>query len=101
MKWAGRPAYVSRAMTPPQPNSISSGCAPKARSGVGLEGELGVGFIGVFNRVSGEKRDFGSLFLPQVLLFAFAFQLSEQIPTRDLAEPAIVLAPIPDFGTDS
>jgi hypothetical protein len=28
----------SRAMTPPQPNSMSSGCAPKASSGAGQAG---------------------------------------------------------------
>ena len=35
-KCAGRPASVSCAMTPPQPNSMSSGCAPKASSRQGV-----------------------------------------------------------------
>src|SRR6185437_7122585 len=49
-----RPDCVSRAMTPPQPNSMSSGCAPKASRGL----EFGPGFIGAFDFIAGDKSDF-------------------------------------------
>src|SRR5882672_1531512 len=55
-KWAWRPARDSPAMTAPQPNSISSGCAPKARSGGSLE--FGPGFIGALDFIASYKSDF-------------------------------------------
>src|SRR5882724_13523157 len=56
MKWAWRPARDSPAITAPQPNSISSGCAPKARSGGSLE--FGPGFIGALDFIASYKSNF-------------------------------------------
>ena len=50
-KCAFRPARVSLAMIPPQANSMSSGCAPKASSGGEDQLDFGIGFIG-FSMVS-------------------------------------------------
>src|SRR5579859_3041080 len=59
-KCAARPARVSFAMTPPHPNSMSSGCAPKASNGASLD--FGVGFIGPFNRFAIHKSNLRCFF---------------------------------------
>ena len=71
-KCAGRPARVSRATTPPQPNSMSSGCAPKASSGRRLRGGFGVGFIGPVDGVADDVGDLRRVLLAQVVLLAGA-----------------------------
>src|ERR1035437_7041114 len=70
-KGAARPARVSRAITPPQPNSMSSGCAPKANRGASLYLDFGIGFIGSVNGIATDKSDFGCFFLVKVSLFAY------------------------------
>src|ERR1700690_387358 len=54
-------------MTPPQPNSMSSGCAPKASSGA--SSDFGIGFIGTVNSIAADKSDFRRVFLPKIGLF--------------------------------
>src|SRR6185312_13237989 len=61
-----RPACVSRAMTAPQPNSMSSGCAPKARSGL----EFGPGFIGAVDFIARDKSNFRCVFGAKIFPFA-------------------------------
>src|SRR5208283_3891052 len=68
MRWAGRPALVSLAITAPQPNSMSSGWAPKA-SRVGGSGQFDVGFIGSINGVATQESDLGRFRLVEVGLF--------------------------------
>src|SRR5579862_3442699 len=63
-KCAARPARVSFAMTPPHPNSMSSGCAPNASNGASLD--FGVGFIGTFNGVAVDKRDLRRFFRTKI-----------------------------------
>src|ERR1019366_9449517 len=58
-------------MTPPQPNSMSSGCAPKASSGAS-SGEFGVGFIGSVNGVAVHNGDFGRVFGAKIIFLARA-----------------------------
>src|SRR6185436_12817805 len=70
-KCAERPRRVSFAMTAPQANSMSSGCAPKTRSGA-RSGEVGVGFIGAVDGVAIDVSDFGRIFRAQVSLLARA-----------------------------
>src|SRR6185437_8514402 len=101
IKCAFRPARVSFAMTPPQPNSMSSGCAPKASNGAsapsppagervsagrvrgrfGLR-DFGVGFIGLFNGIAGDKLDFGRVFLAKVGFFAGAGNVMRAMQNR-------------------
>src|SRR6516162_5657018 len=71
-KWAGRPRKVSFATTPPQANSMSSGCAPKASNGRRSVCDFGIGFIGTVNRIAAEVSDFRRFIASQVLLFARA-----------------------------
>src|SRR5262245_42561815 len=70
-------------MTPPQPNSMSSGCAPRASSGAlcsrrreeadaGSVREFGVRFIGAVNSVAFKERDFRRFIPPKVGLFTSA-----------------------------
>src|ERR1700693_2084621 len=66
-----RPACVSLAITPPQPNSMSSGCAPKASKGASSE-EFSVGFIGSVNGVTADEMDFRSFLGAKIILFARA-----------------------------
>src|SRR5664280_1326725 len=54
---------------PPQPNSMSSGCAPKA-SNEALAGDFGVRFIGAVDRVSVDISNFRRVFGPKIGLFA-------------------------------
>src|SRR4051812_18153400 len=56
-KCAGRPISVSCAITPPQPNSMSSGCAPKASTARVSGGELSIGFIRLFDLIPADKSD--------------------------------------------
>src|SRR5262249_4868776 len=65
-----RPDWVSRAMTPPHPNSMSSGCAPKANRGGSSGGDFGMGFIRTFNCFTIHKRDFRCFFRAKIGLFA-------------------------------
>src|ERR1035437_5327740 len=69
-KCAARPARVSRAITPPQPNSMSSGCAPKASSSASLVFDFSVGFIGSVNDITADKSDFRRVFPAKIGLFA-------------------------------
>src|SRR5579862_6525145 len=61
-KPAARPARVSFAMTPPQPNSMSSGCAPKASNDGSSGRNFGAGFIGTLNGIAVDKRDLRCFF---------------------------------------
>src|SRR5579863_705901 len=65
-KCAERPPRVSSATTPPQPNSMSSGCAPNASNGAGSAGEFGIGFIGAVYGIAVDKFDFRRLFHAQI-----------------------------------
>src|ERR1035437_445955 len=69
-KCAARPVRVSLAITPPHPNSMSSGCAPKARHGAGSGVDFGAGFIGTVNGITVYKSDIRRFFLSKVGLFA-------------------------------
>src|SRR6478609_9163378 len=70
IRCAFRPALVSRAITPPQPNSLSSGCAPKASRDADSTWEFGVGFIGSLDHVAGRKGNFRRIFRAKIGLFA-------------------------------
>src|ERR1700690_1369793 len=65
-KCARRPARVSRAMTAPQPNSMSSGCAPKARSSGALGGDFAEGLIWALDGVAVDIGDPGRVLAAQV-----------------------------------
>src|SRR4051812_34108552 len=76
-----RPACASRAITPPQPNSMSSGCAPNtmtyggisnaATAGrLGLASDFSVRFIGSVNRVAVDECDFRGVGAVEVGLLA-------------------------------
>src|SRR5690606_4365383 len=71
-KCTDRPPGGSRAITPPQPNSISSGCAPKARRGGESAGDFGMGFVGAVDRVAVDERDFRGVRLVEISLLAGA-----------------------------
>src|SRR5271156_4610038 len=81
-----RPAFVSFAMTPPQPNSMSSGCAPKASNGASSVFDFSVGFIGSVNGVAVDKRDFRSFLRAKIILFARASNVMSA--THDGLHPA-------------
>src|ERR1035437_4757113 len=68
-KCAECPACVSRAITPPQPNSTSSGCAPKASNSRLSGGDFSVGFIGAVDRIAVHKHNVRRIGLVQVGLF--------------------------------
>src|SRR5271165_803506 len=76
-----RPACVSLAMTPPQPNSMSSGCAPKASNGPS-SGDFSVGFIGSVNGVTVNKMDFRSVLRAKIIHFARAKNVMAAIHHR-------------------
>src|SRR5450631_4062057 len=57
-------------MTPPQPNSMSSGCAPKASNGAELFFDFSPSLIGSFNGVSFNKGYFGRVFPAKVGFFS-------------------------------
>src|SRR5271154_5960835 len=80
-KCAWRPACVSRAMTPPQPNSMSSGCAPKASNGPNSV-KFSVGFIGSVNGVTVDKMDFRSFLRAKIILLARATNVMAAIQNR-------------------
>src|SRR5580700_1111358 len=80
-KCTRRLARISVAATPPNPNSMSSGCAPKASVG-GRSGELRVGFIGLVNDVSIDKIDSRSFFRTKVILLACAGDVVAAIHDR-------------------
>src|SRR5580700_2326015 len=77
-----RPARASKATMPPQPNSISSGWAPKTKSGPGSELEFGVGFIGSLDRLSTYEVDLGRVRNTQVVLFARARDIVRALHDR-------------------
>src|SRR5262245_27224960 len=68
---ATRPRRVSCAITPPHPNSMSSGCAPNASTG-SRSGELDMGLVRSIDRVPPNERDLGRVAEVQVVLLAGA-----------------------------
>src|SRR5580700_676457 len=80
-KCTWRLACVSAAAIPPNPNSMSSGCAPKTSAG-GRLGEFRVGFIGSVNNVSIDKIDSRSFFRTKVILLACAGDVVAAIHDR-------------------
>src|ERR1700751_37479 len=88
-KCTWRLARVSAATTPPNPNSMSSGCAPKGSSGGGL-GEFRVSFIGSVNDISLDESNFRIFFRTKIILLAGASDVMA-IPYDRLhpAEPSI------------
>src|ERR1700751_1949128 len=76
-----RPACVSLAMTPPQPNSMSSGCAAKASNGSN-SGDFSVGFIGSVDGVQVDKIYFRSFLRVKIILFARAKNVMAAIHHR-------------------
>src|SRR5580692_5638133 len=76
-----RPLSVSLAITPPQPNSMSSGCAPKASNGP-RSGKFSIGFIESVNGVTMDKFDFRILLRMEIFLFAHAVNIMAAIHNR-------------------
>src|SRR5262245_17037831 len=68
---ADLPRRVSCAITPPHPNSMSSGCAPNASTGK-RSGELDMGLVRSIDRVPADERDIGRVREVQVVLLAGA-----------------------------
>src|SRR5438477_3774678 len=89
-KCAARPARVSCAITPPQPNSMSSGCAPKASTGGGSGREFGIGFIGSIDLVPADKGELRRFLLTKIGLFARAGHVMGASQNRlHPAEPSV------------
>ncbi len=70
IRWARRPSRTSRATTPPQPNSTSSGWAPKAIRAACSGREFDIGFIGPIDGVADDVSDLRRVVLAEVVLLA-------------------------------
>src|SRR6476661_8437713 len=88
-KCARCPARVALAMTPPQANSISSGWAPKAKSGP-IVSDFDIGLLAIRDRVALDICDFRSFVGVQIKLFARAGHIVRAVDHRlHPAQPSV------------
>src|SRR5262249_7109151 len=81
-KCTGRPSRTSLATIPPQANSMSSGCAPKASKGKKSAGDFCVCFIRTVNGLAVDIRNFRGFLPAQVVLFACAGNVMRAMDDR-------------------